>query len=192
MIASGYRESLFTPVLNAVISRDEQVTPTWQIPVGPLPPAPDPDPELFQDSEVMASDAMDSEVDESQDLISLSDLRLRGSDAESVWIKLFSSAPKPYSKAILTLTGKALHEMTALEFDVGPLDELDIRSGSTIVIKARGKGGSSTQRSLEHFLPFSRPPDSTTPFRTQRSLKVLCWNCTSLGSFTQSTRPKGT
>ena len=43
----------------------------------------------------MASDAMDAEVDEAQDSISLSDLSLQGSYAESVWIQLFSSASKP-------------------------------------------------------------------------------------------------
>jgi len=68
------------------------------------------------------------------------------------------------------------------------LDELSIRSGSTIVIKTRGTGGSSIQRSLEYFLTSSRPPDCTTSSKTQHSLKVLCWNCTSLGSFTQSAR----
>jgi len=38
---------------------------------------------------------MDAEVDEAQDPLSLSDVSLQGSDAESIWIKLFSSAPKP-------------------------------------------------------------------------------------------------
>ena len=97
----------------------------------------------------MASDAMDAEVDEAQDSISLSDLSLQVSDAESVWIKLFSSAPNPYSKDIFTLTGKALHEITSREFDV----DLD----STIVIKAGETGGSSIQRSLEYFCPLPVP-----------------------------------
>jgi len=36
MIASGYRERAdIASLLNAVISHDEQVPPTWQIPVGP-------------------------------------------------------------------------------------------------------------------------------------------------------------
>jgi len=79
MIASGYRENTdFTPVLNAVISNDEQAPPTWQIPVGPLPTATVPDPELSQESDVMASDAMDAQVDEAQDPLSLSDLSLQG------------------------------------------------------------------------------------------------------------------
>jgi len=123
----------------------------------------------------MASDAMDAEVDEAQDSISLSDLSLQGSDAESVWIKLFSSAPNPYSKDIFTLTGKAFHEITTREFDVDldsfwiscdttsilpaetSLDKLGIRSGSTIVIKAGETGGSSIQRSLEYFCPLPVP-----------------------------------
>jgi hypothetical protein len=59
IIASGYWESTeFTPVLNAVISRDEHVPLTWPIPVGSLPTATGPDPELSQDSDVRPSDAI--------------------------------------------------------------------------------------------------------------------------------------
>jgi hypothetical protein len=114
----------------------------------------------------MARDAMDAEVNQAQ--------------TQSVWMKLFSSASKPYSKAILALTGNAFPEMAARESDEDldsriscattsihlaeiSLDKLGIRSGSTIVTKARGKEEALSNDLFNTSCPLPLPLTSRHP-----------------------------
>ena len=182
LIATGYNESTdFNPDLRAVLSHAEQVPATWQIPLGDLAPSapevsaspsPPPPVEILRDAE-----SMDVEVDPPQD-ISLSDLSLQAPNSKSVWIQFFSDKPRPFSNEVLSLSGKALHELTSpldpssfwiscaskpIPPSSSSLIELGIAPGSNFVVHPSGKGGSLIQRSLDYFLAPSRPPDSTLP-----------------------------
>ena len=116
--------------------------------------------------------------------LSLSDLSLQARNSETVWIQFFSDKPRPFSNEVLSLSGKALHELTAQHFDGDPSSfwiscaskpippssssfvKLGIAPGSNVVVHTSGKGGSLIQRSLDYFLASSlAPPQDCVPSR---------------------------
>jgi len=86
---------------------------------------------------------------------------------ESVWIRLFSSAPKPYSRSKLTLTGKSLHEITAGEFDV----DIDSFWISCAIISIP-----PSETFLDEVVSAQAPPSSSRLGEREQALSNDLWN----------------
>jgi len=170
----------FSPCLWAIVSHDETVLETWEIPLGPLP---SPSPPVSGDP--LWGEAMDmspgsppednlTEIDPETEA-SLADFSVQSADATSIWIHAFAAAPRPFSSDLLHISGQAIHDMFAEAFKVDAesfwiscnskpipraetsLAAISVLPGSSLQVLARGMGGSLVQLSLDYFLPSSHP-----------------------------------
>ena len=131
---------------------------------------------------------------------SLADFSIQSADATSIWIQAFAAAPRPFSSDLLHISGQAIHDMLAEAFEVDaesfwiswnskPIPRADTSLAATGVLPEGArprhgrKFGTAVLGLLSSFLP--PPPPLSSPI-SQHSLRVLCWNCTSLGTFTQT------
>jgi len=178
----------FSPCLWAIVSHDETVLETWEIPLGPLP---SPSPPVSGDP--LWGEAMDmspgsppednlTEIDPETEA-SLADFSVQSADATSIWIHVFAAAPCPFSSDLLHISGQAIHDMLAEAFEVDaesfwnskPIPRADTSlpavgalPGSSLQVLARGMSGSSVQLSFDYFLP---PPSAFT----KSSLALISW-----------------
>jgi len=113
----------FSPCLRVIVSHDETVPETWEIPLGPLPP---PYPPISGDP--LSGEAMDmspgsppednpTEIDPETEA-SLADFSVQSADPTSIWIHAFAASPRPFSSDLLHISGQAIHDMLAEAFEV--------------------------------------------------------------------------
>ena len=130
---------------------------------------------------------------------SLADFSIQSADATSIWIQAFAAAPRPFSSDLLHISGQAIHDMLAEAFEVDaesfwiswnskPIPRADTSLAAIGVLPAgpRPRHGRKFGTAVLGLLPPT--PSSTFLPHLPSPSPVLCWNCTSLGTFTQTAR----